>query len=385
MCSPFDERLIYKNPGAALSENTRGRVKYLPGDGYRTEYQRDIHRIIYSQSFRRLRHKTQVFFLPNNDHICTRLEHVLHVASASRTVARHLQVNEDLTEAIGLGHDLGHAPFGHHGEHVLKNLSVKYGLGLNFEHEVHGLRVVDRLAELDREPDAGLNLTFEVRDGIISHCGESYLLREIAPYTGAKNLESILNRKDAGMPVTLEGCIVRVVDKIAYAGRDVEDAIAAKLLKEEDIPQRVTSVLGVNNGEIVGRLLEDLIDYSKRNPGVIGFTEEKHEALKELIDFNYENIYLHKEVEKYKKQATRALEELFSRLCDDLDKTDRLKNRSDILPEAEVYSIFKKFIDKVKYEDSEPNEKIVLDFISGMTDNFVVRCLDQIFVPKGIT
>lgn len=384
MCRPFDERLIYKNPGAALSENTRGRVKDLPRDGYRTEYQRDIHRIIYSQSFRRLRHKTQVFFLPNNDHICTRLEHVLHVASASRTVARHLQVNEDLTEAIGLGHDLGHAPFGHHGEHVLKDLSVKYGLGLNFEHEVHGLRVVDRLAELDREPDAGLNLTFEVRDGIISHCGESFL-REIAPHVGAKNLESILTRNNAGMPVTLEGCIVRVVDKIAYAGRDVEDAIAAKLLKEEDIPKSIVSVLGVNNGEIVGRLLEDLIDYSKKNPGRIGFTEEKHEALNELIRWNYKNIYLHEEVDKYKKQATRALEELFSKLSDDLDKTNRLKSNRLTLPDAEVYNIFEKFIEKVKYEDSEPNEKIVLDFISGMTDNFVVRCLDQIFVPKGIT
>lgn len=384
MCRPFDERLIYTNPSAALSENSRGRVKELTGDGYRTEYQRDIHRIIYSQSFRRLRHKTQVFFLPNNDHICTRLEHVLHVASASRTVARHLQVNEDLTEAIGLGHDLGHAPFGHHGEHVLKDLSVKYNIGLNFEHEVHGLRVVDRLAELDREPDAGLNLTFEVRDGIISHCGESFL-REVTPHAGMKNLESISTRNNAGMPVTLEGCIVRVVDKIAYAGRDVEDAIAAKLLKEEDIPKSIVSVLGVNNGEIVGRLLEDLIDYSKKNPGTIGFTEEKHEALNELISWNYKNIYLHEAVDKYKKQATRALEELFLRLSEDLDKTNRLKNNRSTLPDAEVYNIFEKFIEKVKYEDSEPNGKIVLDFVSGMTDNFVVRCLDQIFVPKGIT
>jgi len=174
MPSYFDEELYYTNPNATLSKNSKGRKINLPSDNYRSEFQRDVHRIIYSQPFRRLRHKTQVFFLPHNDHICTRLEHVIHVSSASRTIARHLGLNEDLTEAIGLGHDLGHAPFGHHGEYVLSQLAKEYHLETIFQHEIQGLRVVDKLAELDRELTAGLNLTFEVRDGIISHCGEDF-------------------------------------------------------------------------------------------------------------------------------------------------------------------------------------------------------------------
>jgi len=382
MCIPIDEEIIYKNPLATLSKNSKGRKKALKPDGYRTEFQRDVHRIIYSQPFRRLRHKTQVFFLPNNDHICTRLEHVLHVSSASRTVARHLQLNEDLTEAIGLGHDLGHAPFGHHGETVLKKLSNEANLGFNFQHEVHGLRVVDKLAELDRETETGLNLTYEVRDGIISHCGEDFG-QKFFPEKNYKNLEEIKSKKDAGMPITFEGCIVRVVDKIAYAGRDIEDAIAAKLINENDIPKGITSVLGNNNGEIIGTLLEDLISFCRKNSDCVGLSQEKHEALKNLIQFNYDNIYLNIRVEKYKKHATRAIEELFYRLTDDLKKTERLK-KTDTLPDTSVYEVFSTFINKIGYTESDPDELIVLDFISGMTDNYVVTCLQEIFVPKGI-
>ncbi|MFV1951003.1 MAG: deoxyguanosinetriphosphate triphosphohydrolase family protein [Nitrospinota bacterium] len=384
MCNPFDEKLIYINPKATLSENSKGRLRYLLPDNYRTEFQRDIHRIIYSQPFRRLRHKTQVFFLPHNDHICTRMEHVMHVASASRTVARHLRLNEDLTEAIGLGHDLGHAPFGHHGEDVLGSLSKEHGLDITFQHEIHGLRVVDKLGELDREPLPGLNLTYEVRDGIISHCGEDFV-GEILPVNNDKKLENITDKKDALMPCTLEGCIVRMVDKIAYAGRDIEDALVAGLLKEETIPKDIVSVLGKNNGEIVGVLVEDLIDFCKLHPDRIGLSEEKHEALKKLIKFNYKNIYGHAEVEKFKKQATRAIEELFYRLIDDLEKTDRLGKNRDSLPDVPVYNVLDKFINKINYNQSESNALIVLDFISGMTDNYVVNCLDEIFVPKHIT
>jgi dGTPase len=379
---PIDEEYIYRSPKATLSKNSRGRKKKLEPDGYRTEFQRDVHRIIYSQPFRRLRHKTQVFFLPNNDHICTRMEHVLHVASAGRTVARHLQLNEDLTEAIGLGHDLGHAPFGHHGETVLKQLSQKAKLDIDFQHEVHGLRVVDKLAELDREEETGLNLTYEVRDGIISHCGEDFA-QKVVPEKNKKKLEQIKSRKEAGMPVTFEGCLVRVIDKITYAGRDVEDAIAAKLIDEKDIPKDIVKILGNNNGEIIGTLLEDLIDFCKSHEDCVGLSEEKHEALKALINFNYEKIYLAEKVEKYKIQATRAMEELFHRLTNDLKKTERLKNKTD-LPDLNIYEILSAFINKIGYKDSDPDELIILDFISGMTDNYVINSLDQIFVPKGI-
>jgi dGTPase len=316
----LDERDLYRSSKAALSANSRGRKKPIIADPYRTEYLRDVHRIIYSQPFRRLRHKTQVFFLPNNDHICTRIEHSLHVSSAARTVARRLGLNEDLAEAIGLGHDMGHAPFGHHGEDVLKRLSKDHGLNVTFQHEMHGLRVVDRLALLDREPESGLNLTYEVRDGIISHCGEDFS-REIVPESNYKDLESISSREEALTPCTFEGCIVRVVDKIAYSGRDVEDALAAGLIKESEIPADVVGVLGKNNGEIVGTLLQDLIDYCDSHRDRVGLSEEKHQALVKLIAFNIDNIYHHAKVERFKKQATRAIEELFNRLVEDLRNT----------------------------------------------------------------
>jgi len=384
MYKPLDEEAIYRNPRATLSRNSKGRLSRLDIDDYRTEFQRDIHRIIYSQPFRRLRHKTQVFFLPRNDHICTRLEHVLHVAAASRTVARHLNLNEDLVEAIGLAHDLGHAPFGHHGETVLDSLSQAHSLEVHFQHEIHGLRVVDRLAELDREPEEGLNLTYEVRDGIICHRGEHFP-REIIPRNEDMPLEHIKSKSDTLMPYTLEACIVRMVDRIAYAGRDIEDALVAGLIKEKAIPADVIRVLGKNNGEIVGSLLEDLITYSQANPDRVGLSEEKHQALNHLIGFNYEQIYKHKQVAKYKEQATRALEELFGRLLVDIEKTNRFKRNLRSLPKAQVYEVLKKFIRKVGYSKNDPNALIILDFISGMTDNFVVNCLDELFVPKHIT
>lgn len=382
--SALQTERAFTNKNAATQSKSRGRVRKLAPDSYRTEYQRDIHRIIYSQPFRRLRHKTQVFFLPNNDHICTRIEHSLHVSSASRTVARQLGLNEDLAEAIGLGHDVGHAPFGHHGEEVLNRLALDNKLGMTFQHEIHGLRVVDKLAELDREPVPGLNLTYEVRDGIVSHCGENFD-REITPVKNHKVLESISTREEASTPCTFEGCIVRMVDKIAYAGRDLEDALVAGLIEERDIPQVVTRVLGANNGEIIGTLLSDLIEYCSSDPDKVGLGEEKHAALLELIGFNYKRIYQHDDVAKFKKQATRAIEELFGRLVDDLERTQRLTDNLDSLPDATVYDVLRAFIAKIDYPASERDEVIVLDFIAGMTDNYVVKCLDEIFVPKAIT
>lgn len=382
MCYASYEESVYTNSYATLSSKSKGRKHKIDRDDYRSEFQRDIHRIIYSQPFRRLRHKTQVFFLPHNDHICTRMEHVLHVASASRTIARHLKLNEDLTEAIGLAHDLGHAPFGHHGEEILKNISQEQGLGISFQHEIHGLRVVDKLAELDREEFAGLDLTFEVRDGIISHCGEDPS-REAVPHKGEKILETINSRKDAGSPCTMEGCIVRIVDKIVYAGRDIEDALVAGVLNQEKIPEEIIKELGQNNGEIIGRLVVDVIDNSREYGDRIILSQSKHEALTELIKFNYNNIYQQSDVELFKKQATRALKELHSRLVEDLDNSYRLRDRS-MLPKASVYDVLDAFIKKIRYEENIPNSLIVLDFISGMTDNYVIQCLDELFVPKSI-
>ena len=380
----LDEKSVYRNPKAMLSKCSKGRKVPVESDKYRTEYQRDVHRILYCQAFRRLKHKTQVFFLPDNDHICTRMEHVLLVASASRTIAQHLGFNEDLVEAISLAHDFGHAPFGHHGEEVLKEIARDKKIDVNFQHEIHGLRVVDKLAQLDREPSAGLNLTYEVRDGIISHCGEDFKDNAIKPEKSNKILENIRDKKDAGMPVTFEGCIVRMVDKIAYAGRDVEDALMAGLINEQDIPTDA-KILGNNNGEIVGNLVEDLIAFSKENSGCIGLSKEKHAALNTLIRFDYEKIYKHPEIETYKKQASLGIKELFERLVKDLEITRKLTASLDKLPKAKVYDVLKGFILEIKYDSDTPNELIILDFISGMTDNYVIRCLDEIFVPKNIT
>ncbi len=383
MCKPFDEAKIYINPEAALVSNSLGRKKSLKADNYRTEFQRDVNRITYCQPFRRLRHKTQVFFLAHNDHICTRLEHSLYVSSISRVIARHLNLNEDLVEAIGLGHDLGHAPFGHHGENVLKKLSKQHKLP-PFKHEIHSLRVVDKLAELDRGNTSGLNLMYEVRDGILSHNGEDFKSSFIKPSNKTKPLEEIFHLKDVGMPTTMEGAIVRLTDQIAYAGRDLEDGLIASLIKENDIPKNVVKCLGKNNGEIVGTLTKDLIDYSALHKDRIGFSDEIFEVLNELLKFNYERIYLSSKVEKDKPQATNAITNLFEHLLDDINKSNRFQDITIFPEKSFVYKVFKDFIKNVGYSNQDENAQIVIDFISGFTDNFVINCLEDIFVPKHI-
>ncbi len=388
MSCRLQEAKIYTNPNAQLSSKTFGRINPLSEDSHRNEYQRDIHRIIYCQSFRRLRHKTQVFFKPNNDHISTRLEHVLHVSSASRSVARRLGFNEDLTEAIGLAHDIGHAPYGHHGEFVLNTLSGEHKLGIRFEHELYGLRVVDKIAELDRNPIAGLNLTYEVREGIVAHCGEDSD-REVFPAFKNRrpiDLGVMTSRKDLIAPSTYEAAIVRLVDKIVWAARDVEDAIHAELIVESDIPNAIKKSLGINNGAIIETLLNDLVSYSSEYTDRIGMSEDCFSALQELVDFNNENIYKNEKVELFKKQITRAIRQLFLCLLDDLNNTSRLQNGDSTmaLPKASVYGVLDTFIRKVGYGDDDKNELIVLDFIAGMTDNYVIRCLDEIFTPKEI-
>ena len=191
------------------------------------------------------------------------MDHVRFVASAARTVARCLRLNEDLAEAIGLAHDIGHAPFGHQGEDFLSGIFEKYlvlkQLMPRFSHEVYGLRVVDSIAKRDRERP-GLNLTWEVRDGIVSHCGEDFTTCRLEPESKSKDyLEHVRTREDAGKPGTLEGCIVRLIDKVAYAGKDVEDALEVKLIDEDQVPGDVKEKLGTTNGQIIGTFIEDMV------------------------------------------------------------------------------------------------------------------------------
>ncbi|MBW8001146.1 MAG: dNTP triphosphohydrolase [Planctomycetes bacterium] len=374
-------------PSSRAAIKTKGRQKNQPPDKFRTEFQRDIHRIIYSQSFRRLRHKTQVFYFPQNDHVSTRMDHVIFVASAAKTVARCLGLNEDLAEAIGLAHDIGHPPFGHQGETFLneiitKNDTLKKKMH-GFSHEIYGLRVVDKIAKRDREKP-GLNLTWEVRDGIISHCGEDFKTCKLVPGSKNKKLSEIKNRKDAGYPATLEGCIVRLIDRVAYCGKDIEDAIAAKVIKEKDVPKNIIKKLGRTNGKIIGSFVENIIQQSQ-NKDYIAMSREYGDLLHSMTDFNYENIYHSHESQRYGKQAKLSVKLLFDNLLEIYQNTNKFQNFKEDYKTPDVHNIFAEYVKDMQgiYEKSDPDELVVLDFIAGMTDSFVVRAFQELFIPKA--
>ena len=371
---------------------TKGRRIKQELDAFRTEFQRDVHRIIYCQSFRRLRHKTQVFYFPQNDHVSTRMDHVRFVASAARTVARCLRLNEDLAEAIGLAHDIGHPPFGHQGEDFLTEILNEHDelkdLMPVFSHEVYGLRVVDHIAKRDRERP-GLNLTWEVRDGIISHWGEDYKTRKLSPGNISKDLANIKTRKEAGIPATMEGCIVRLIDKIAYVGKDVEDAIEAAIIDEDDVPAPFKEELGTTNGQIIGTFLEDMIRTSMGHD-YVAISQGKGDLLREMIEFNKLKIYHSAGAERYKEQAGKTIRYLFYDLLKEIRRTERFQK--EVYPDPNVdgsvptvYRVFQNFVTKDmkdSYNVGEPDQLIVLDFIAGMTDSFAMRSVGEIFIPK---
>ncbi|MBT9134456.1 MAG: Deoxyguanosinetriphosphate triphosphohydrolase-like protein [Firmicutes bacterium] len=241
----------------------------------RGDYFRDVTAIIHSTPFRRLKHKTQAFYAPQNDHVCTRIEHVLHVATIAVTICKALGLDADLAQAIALAHDLGHAPFGHEGERVLHGRTAEIG---GFIHELHGLRVVDVLAH----DGTGLNLTYGVRDGVISHCGERFEQR-LSPEPRQKALSEVRDRGQA--PNTYEGCVVRLADKIAYLGRDLEDAITAKFVTLPEVDPLVRQALGSSNGQIIGTLVADVVQESLGRD-YIGLSDEKNELVLKLYSFS---------------------------------------------------------------------------------------------------
>ncbi len=334
---------------------------------------RDTTAIIHSYPFRRLKHKTQVFFAPSNDHICTRIEHVMHVASIATSICKGLNLDDELAWAIGMGHDLGHTPFGHVGEWVLNDLNVLHG---GFIHEVYSLRVVDYLAEYGR----GLNLTYAVRDGIISHCGEKFE-QYIVPDQIVKDLHKISDRNST--PSTWEGTVVRIADKIAYLGRDYEDAVKLKIISKETLPDSVRKSIGSTNAEIINNLVQDVIKSSSITKG-IGFSNKIYESVCLMKDHNYNFIYkspllseYHTYFERIMKLIYEYLEDIFIKNGFNLDLYRKERNLLSVR--------FGDYVRKMKtfYESIDGGfEQIVCDYLAGMSDNYALDCVNEILQPQ---
>lgn len=312
------------SPLAALSENSRGREREEPPCPIRTCYQRDRDRVIHSKAFRRLKQKTQVFLSPEGDHYRTRLTHTLEVAQIARTIARALRLNEDLAEAIALAHDLGHTPFGHAGERALNRLCPG-----GFRHYEQSLRVVTRL----ERSGMGLNLTWEVRNGIVTHTKGKWA-------------------------ATREGCIVRYADHIAYMNHDIEDAVTAGVLKNEDIPREIVRVLGGTKSARITALITAMVEHGAQEIGMDAETAAAYDA---LHDFMYSTVYVDKEAKREEQKVDGLIERLY----------EHFKEKPTDMPELFWYIMWQEGIDRA-----------VTDYISGMSDEYATRTYETLFVPQ---
>lgn len=344
----------------------------------RGSYYRDTTAIIHSSPFRRLKHKTQVFYAPSNDHICTRMEHVLHVASIASTICRPLGLDTELAWAIGMGHDLGHTPFGHTGEKIISSLSVERGLP-PFEHEINSLRAVDFLSN----NGSGLNLTYAVRDGIVSHNGES-LNKRLIPTFKKKDMKSLASRSGL-IPATYEGVVVRFSDTIAYLGRDFEDASRLGIVNSDDLPEIVKNRLGTTNSKIITALVNDLIQGADEEKG-IGFSDYVFEAVESFSEFNYQKIYRSKIMNGYTEYFSRLinliidyLEKLYSSFG--LEEEGYLEERNMLA--AGFYSHMKEMY-PVYMEKEGSDKRMIMDYVAGMTDNFCLDCANEILKPEHL-
>jgi len=364
------------SPCATLSiQAVRRRNEAEIVNGHRENFSIDADRILHSLAYSRYIDKTQVFYLIKNDHITHRVLHVQLVSKIGRTIGRLLGLNEDLIEAIALGHDIGHAPFGHDGETFLSDLSRQYGLG-NFLHNVQGVRFLDVI----ERKGAGWNLSLQVLDGILSHNGE---VHSSALYPDKNKdftrLEEEIKKltKDPEFPIwpmTIEGCVVRMADTISYIGRDIEDAIRLGLIKRNEIPVECRSRLGETNGTIVYTLVEDLIAESLKKSHV-SFSLEVAGALKRLKDFNQEFVYTNPKVKNQTNRLKLMFELLFEKYYEDL----KAGNDSSV--------IFREFLDGMssEYRENNPPAMIVRDFIAGMTDDYFLRQCQENLMPKIIS
>lgn len=318
----------YLSPYASYSDESRGREREEVKCDVRTDYQRDRDRILHCKAFRRMKHKTQVFLAPEGDHYRTRLTHTLEVSQIARTIAKSLFLNEDLTEAIALGHDLGHTPFGHAGEKALGEVCPR-----GFAHHRQSLRVV----ELLEEHGNGLNLTWEVRDGILNH-------------------------QTSGKPATMEGQIVRLSDKIAYINHDIEDAVRAGIIIEQDIPREFGDVLGVSKGERLDTLIHDVIDNSQNSPE-IQMSKKVKDAMYGLRGYLFRLVYTNPLAKGQENKAMEMVKRLY-RYC---------------LEHPEVLS--EEYGRMIK-EGKEPITHVACDYVAGMTDNYAINKYTEWFIPK---
>ncbi len=323
------EEREYLSPYAALSCETKGRDVPEEKCDIRPDYQRDRDRILHSKSFRRLKHKTQVFLAPEGDHYRTRLTHTLEVSQIARTISKALHLNESLTEAIALGHDLGHTPFGHTGEDVLNRICSE-----GFAHYVQSVRIVEVLEKDGR----GLNLTKEVRDGILNH-------------------------RTSGHPSTLEGCVVRLSDKIAYINHDIDDAIRAGIFCEDDLPKELTDILGNSVRDRLNNLIHDVIFQSMGKPEIL-MSPDMEDAMKRLRAWMFENVYTDSIAKTEEGKAQSLIEMLYGYYIEHIDQ----------LPPLYI---------RLMDERGDSRERVVCDYIAGMTDVYAINRFQELFVPKA--
>lgn len=319
----------YLSPYATKSKESLGRKREEPECDLRPVFQRDRDRILHSKSFRRLKQKTQVFLLPKGDHYRTRLTHTLEVSQNARTIAKALRLNEDLVEAISLGHDLGHTPFGHAGERALDAICPN-----GFKHNVQSVRVVECL----EKEGQGLNLTKEVLDGILTH-------------------------QTASEPMTLEGQVVRLSDKIAYVNHDIDDAIRGGILSDADIPPKFRKILGNSTKERLNTIIHDVIVNSMNKPKV-QMSEEVNEAMQGLRRFMFENVYKNPLAKQEESKAIEMVKNLYNYYMEHLDK----------LPGEYL---------RMMQFNGDSKEQVICDYIAGMTDNYAVKVFQEIFVPES--
>ena len=313
---------------ATLSMNSKGRLKEEPQCDIRPVFQRDRDRILHSKSFRRLKDKTQVFLTPEGDHYRTRLTHTLEVSQNARTIAKALRLNEDLVEAIALGHDLGHTPFGHAGERALDEICP-----LGFDHSKQSLRMVDVL----EKDGLGLNLTMEVRDGILNH-------------------------QTSGNPFTLEGKIVRLSDKIAYIHHDMDDAIRGGILTEDDVPISIREVIGYTTGERLDHFIHDTVTFSGGKNDIL-MSDEVWKAMKELREFMFERVYMNPDVKSEERKAESLMKTLYEYY---------LKH---------LYRLPREYLQMINMGESR--DRVACDYVASMTDRYAIALYEELFIPKS--